>query len=278
METEIPLWQRLSLVIGSTSPETQTYATSRLQRGWLLRDGDQLLAEEAVGFGVPLLKQGMKTFFPGAASLEVVQRGPSWIVRAVYTVNLVERFSRHGGGSVNGAPFYLAKDSLAELIRRVPPLRLPLTSLSSALRRLFGWETIYASSPFHFKLAMQYGFDARTGALTLEADLADLQREPITEVIIMHEQGAHHFDEYRDSAGTSLSGPQVGCWDEVQAASARFSAPRRRLAFSVSRVPGTRLFRGRELIGSRLAWSGFGYSMPPTIGRFRGTLNIERLP
>jgi len=41
-------------------------------------------------------------------------------------------------------------------------------------------------------------------------------------------------------------------------------------------VKGARLFRGRELVSSRLAWAGFGYSFPPSIKRFVYELGIER--
>ena len=89
--------------------------------------------------------------------------------------------------------------------------------------------------------------------------------ESLTEVIVMNEQGAHFFDQYRDSSGARLSGKEIGCWDEVTAEEASFASSTHRVAFNLPQVPGARLFRGRELIGSRLAWAGFGYSFPPTL-------------
>ena len=85
----------------------------------------------------------------------------------------------------------------------------------------------------------------------------------ITEVIVMNEQGAHPFDQYRDSSGTSLLGEEIGCWDEVTADEAALSVPRQRVGFYCLRSKAPGLFRGRELVGSRLAWAGFGYSFPP---------------
>ena len=78
----------------------------------------------------------------------------------------------------------------------------------------------------------------------------------------MNELGARHFDRYVDADGADLRGDAIGTWDEVAAAAASFvSTP---AAWpSRSRSAGRALCRGRELIGSRLAWSGFGYSLPP---------------
>ena len=78
--------------------------------------------------------------------------------------------------------------------------------------------------------------------------------------------------------GASLQGAEIGTWDEVDAAAASFVCAAHRVAFSVGQVPGARLSRGRELIGSRLAWSGFGYSVPPTARRLSYGVRIERTP
>ncbi len=93
----------------------------------------------------------------------------------------------------------------------------------------------------------------------------------------MNEQGAGAFDCYRDSSGGALRGAAIGTWDEVAAARASFVCEARRVAFSLGQVAGARLYRGRELIGSRVAWAGFGYSFPAALGTMAYELRIERL-
>jgi len=122
---------------------------------------------------------------------------------------------------------------------------------------------------------MLYGIDQAAGALSIEADFAGLQGQPITEAIVMHEQGAHHFDEYRDSDGTRLLGSQVGCWDGVAAAEATFLASRQRVAFSVNRVAGRGSSRRNCRIQACLV--GLRLHHVPSIGAFKSTLKIERL-
>jgi hypothetical protein len=277
MEIRLPVLQGLSLTIDDAPPAGGRYATSRLQRGWLLRDGDLDLAEEAVGFGVPVLKRGLETIFPGAVTLDHAQRGGVHSITARFELNLVERFSRPADGVLQNRFFYAVKDLLAATMRRVPPTRGPLTAASSGLRRCFGWETTYAEAGFGSELTVVYTAEPAAGRLVVETDTASL-RPDITEVVLMHEQGARHFHCYREDSGILLQDDQIGCWDEVHAAEAWFENRARRIAFGVRRLDGAQLFRGRELIGSRLAWAGFGYSFAPAVGRHRHELTISRLP
>jgi hypothetical protein len=94
----------------------------------------------------------------------------------------------------------------------------------------------------------------------------------------MNEQGGRAFDTYQDTGGLFLQGRAIGCWDEISADEAMFLSPVRRVAFRLSPISGSKLFRGRELVGNRLAWSGFGYTFPPGSGKFSYSLKIDRLP
>ena len=160
-------------------------------------------------------------------------------------------------------PVYTIKNSLAAIIRRIPRLRGLLTGASNALRRLFGWETMFEEAGFCTHVEIIYTIDSRSGIMNIEVDTTGLPVDGITEVIVMNEQGARTFDVYRDAGGTVLRGKEIGCWDEVTAEWASFVSESHGLAFTLRQLDGARLFRGRELIGSRLAWSGFGYSFPP---------------
>jgi hypothetical protein len=278
MGMRIPVTSDLSLTIGDKPEDRPGYPTSHLAKGLVLRRRGLDLAEEAVGFGVPVLMRGLQALFPGEAELHLRRGSPNWALTAEYSVNLVERLGGPGKKSLQGDLIYAAKNSLSALRAHFPPARAPLMSLSSGLRWLFGWETTFEQADFSGPIKIAYLFDERTGLLSIEADLSALPRGTFTEVILMNEQGAHYFDQYSDSSGTYLSGKQVGCWDEVKAEQAGFSSSSQRVAFTVHQVPGARLFRGRELIGSRLAWSGFGYSLLPATSMFRYTVSIKELP
>jgi hypothetical protein len=275
MEIEIPLSQGLSLKIDNAPPGMKDYPTAHLQKGFLLLDEGQDLAEEGVGFGVPVLKSGLQTIFPGSVELTWARRGTTWEITARFKLNLIEKISRKGGGILENKALYTVKNILAGVIRQLPIFRNLLTAISSQLRGGLNWETIYADAKLSTEVKVLYSLDGETGKINVEVDSSGLPSN-ITEVIVMNEQGAHHFDRYLDTSGISLSGEEIGCWDEVNAKEARFESSARRVTFRLDRVKGARLFRGRELVGTRLAWAGFGYSFPPSIMKLRYEMRIER--
>jgi hypothetical protein len=95
-----------------------------------------------------------------------------------------------------------------------------------------------------------------------------------TEVIVMNEQGGGFFDRFRDSTGANLFREKIGCWDKVAATEAWFECEKHGIAFTLTNVADATLYSGREMVDTRLAWSGFGYSIGPTFKRFEYTLKI----
>jgi hypothetical protein len=270
------LFQGLSLKIGDNLTGRKEYPTARLQKGFLLLDQGLELAEEAIGFGVPVLKRGLQTIFPGAVALTWQRRGSTWEITALFKLNLVEKISRGGNENLENRLVYSVKNLLAAVIRHLPVFRGPLTTISSKLRRMFNWETTYADAGFSTVVKMLYTIEEKTEKIIFEIDTSDLVPS-ITEVVVMNELGAHYFDRYLDTSGISLEGEEIGCWDDVNAKEAWFESSARQIAFRLRQVKGARLFRGREMIGSRLAWAGFGYSFPPSIKRLQYEVRIEKL-
>ncbi len=84
-------------------------------------------------------------------------------------------------------------------------------------------------------------------------------------MIVMNEQGAHFFDQYRDSSGTCLSGKEIGCWDEVAAEEASFASSTHGVAFSLA-SGGWRALVSRP----GTDW------LPPGLGRFWVFLSSHR--
>jgi hypothetical protein len=273
----IPLFSGFELGIASNRGAGGAYPTAHVQKGFLLIHNGQDLSEEGVGFGVPVLKRGFQTIFPGDIVLEFEQKAAIKEVTALFKMNLVERIARPGKGIVKNRLLYKTKDLLAAMIRSIPPMRSPLTSLSNLLRQILSLETTFRDVGFCSYMRMVYTIDSSSGFVKVVADTSKLADEGFTEVIVMNEQGAHWFDQYTDSNGIWLRGKEIGCWDEVFAKEASFVSDVHQVAFTLTSVGGARLFRGRELIGSRLAWAGFGYSFPPTTDKFVYKLNIRQV-
>jgi hypothetical protein len=278
VEIDLPALPGLVLRIEDAVKRRGSYPTSRLQKGLLLIHNGEELAEEAVGFGVPVLKRGLHTVFPGGLDLTAQRSGSEWEIAAVFQMCLVEKLHRPGLGSLNSKPLYAIKNLLAALIRRFPVLRGALTGASGAVRRTFGWETTYEKASFRTKVKVIYTVNGEAGVIAVEVDTAALLRDGISEVAVMNEQGGHHFDRYCDSGGTCQQGGEIGCWDRVTAGEASFISDAHGLAFTLRQASGAALYRGRELVGERLAWAGFGYTFRPTGGTFSYEVRIGGAP
>jgi hypothetical protein len=249
-----------------------------MQKGWVLFCDGQDLSEEAVGFGVPILKRGLQTVFPGEVELHPDAVNPQSKLTARYKLDLEEKIARPGSGSINNRLVYASKNMLAGMIRELPVVRRLLTNTSNLLRSTLGWQTSYEQAGYSTYVTLTYTIDAGAGTLLAELMSVDSIPDGITEIILMNEQGAHHFDLYQDAEGVMLHDNEIGCWNEVTAARAAFMSSSKQISFSLPQVKGARLFLGRELIGSRLAWSGFGYTFPPSLNQFRYEVTIKRLP
>ncbi len=277
MALTISLLSDLFLTLSSEPDGNSGYPTAPLQKGLLLRHREQNLAEEAVGFGLPVLKMGLQAIFPGTVDLNLRQAGPLWSIQAVYTLNLVERIIRRKNAVLENPVFYAAKDSLASLLRRIPVLRGPLTALSSAARSTFDWETTYEPAALEARVTLIYTLDPQSGALQIKLEPDSLHLPKATELILMDEQGARSFDRYEEPSGVCLVGEAIGCWDEVRADRAGFLSSSLGIRFTVPQVSGAHLYRGRELVGSRLAWAGFGHVLPPPFKNLEYTLQLEKV-
>lgn len=278
MKSDIPIFEGYALRIADKADQKRNYATSDLQKGFQLVCQGESLAEEAIGFGVPVLKLGLRTIFPGKASWSFSQKGPEWHIDALFALNLEEKLSVSGSHWVTKPWIYSVKNLLAAFIRGFPPMRPLLTAASSLLRHLLGLQTKYLATGYFAEVEIHYIINGVNGTLHCEVDSSLLNDEKITEVMIMNEQGAQAFDQYHDSSGIELHESQIGCWDKVMANRAWFASSRHNVQFSLPRIEGAQLFRGREQIGSRLSWAGFGYSFPPSLKKFRYDIVIGKKP
>ena len=142
MKIDLQLNSGMTLKMDTNPVVGMTYPTARIQKGLILSHEGQELSEEGVGFGVPILKIGLRTIFPGGVELFPLEGSITSGVHARFLLNLEEKITKSGSGTINNAILYEIKNIMAALIRRMPSMRALLTHTSSLLRSRFGWETI----------------------------------------------------------------------------------------------------------------------------------------
>lgn len=261
----------ISLRISKPDKENQGYPSGRIQKGLLLFQRNKDLSEEGIGFGVPILKFGDTTIFPGSGRLELKEYADRTQVMICYDLNLEETIMVKGK-KIESRIIYSMKKSLSWMHRKYPFSRRLLTEGSNALRRSLGIETGFEEVTSAGLAGMKYTITA--GGINVRADLSRIKKEGCTEVMIMNEQGANHFDTYCDSRGKNLAGNAIGSWQETFCDEVSFIYSKDHLVFTFSRVPGSKMFYGRELVARRLSWSGIAYSIPPHIQDFAYDIRI----
>jgi hypothetical protein len=259
----------ICLVTPGTKPDC--YPTSRIQKGLALHCGGQDLSEEGVGFGVPVLNIGREAVFPGSGVWKTELKGDSAIVEAEYSMNLVGRMAV-GDRRIDCRTFYLAREWLAGQYRRHPELRKGILYGAELSRRVMSMKDAFVEVPSVGSVKTVYSI--MDGSVRVDLDLRGVPDGH--ELVIMNEQGANHFDSYKDSGGLFLEKNAIGSWDEVFSDRASFIDSQIGLFFALKRVEGARMMRGRELLSDRLAWAGLAYVLSPGTKSFSYTIRLGR--
>jgi hypothetical protein len=278
MKINLPFNHGMGLRICSGGNGNTTYPTARIQKGLALFCDEQDLSEEAVGFGVPILKCGLQAIFPGEVDLFTDAGISTPRITARYKLNLEEKISKNNTGTIDKQWLYASKNMLAAVIRNWPISRRVLTEISNLLRSTLGWKTNYEPADFSNFITMTYTVDKVKGEVYIEMISTEYSLPNISEVIVMNEQGAQTFNLYQESGGSIHTGGDIGCWDLVLGDYAAFISSTQHISFSLPQVKGARLYRGRENIDSRLAWAGFGYIIPPDLTNFSYSITLNKLP
>lgn len=273
-QVRIEMTAGMCLLIKNPGIELGDYPASRIQKGLMLVHENRDLSEEGVGFAVPILKFGHEAIFPGNASITSDKNGDITTVNIDYDMNLVERMAVKNRKRIDSRAFYKIKEYFSRLHREYPQFRRFLVQSSNSLRRACGIETRFEKAASAGIVSVVTIVDARKGTIHVDVDMSKVKKEGRTEVNIMNELGANHFDIYRDSNGLFLRGNAIGTWDEIFADGASFIDSRDNIAFTLNMVKGARMFRGRERVKGRLAWSGLAYVLPRDIINFAYDIRI----
>lgn len=274
----IKLGDGLRLLLRKPGLELREYPTCRVQKGLIIASNSRELVEEGVGLGLPLVRFGTETVFPGDASISTQQEGNRVITRVSYNLNLIARKNLRWGGTIDSPRFYRVDEFFSRLHRRHPALRGALIWAWYPIKLLCGMNTTFREIDSAGAVSVVYDIIVGEGIIHTSVNLAGLKRKGCTEIIIANEQGANHFNLYRDSNEVILRGKEIGTWDETLAHRASLVDSHDGISFSINEVRGARIFRGRELVANHLAWSGLNYVLPGHTTSFSYDIRIGVVP
>ncbi len=237
----------------------------------ILELGDRDVSQEGVGFGLPVLKLGLQPVFPGSWNMSAEKSNGQCLINADFEMNLGAKMAR-SGKIITSSLFYLAWENLSRIHREYPLLRRSISTSSRCLKKkLHLKEAFFEEHSLGFIRASYLISDSR---IDVELSFPDIGG--CTELIVLNEQGANWFDTYRDSDGLVLKGERIGSWNQIEADYASFIDPADGLEFTLKRIEGARMFRGREFANGSLAWSGLAYVLPPWTEKIAYSIELRR--
>jgi hypothetical protein len=265
-----PLNDRVSVrVYPDSSP--RHLETSFLQKGLvLLLDGHELI-EEGVGFGVPVVKYGDKTYFSSTAQVSVERKEKRVVWTKSFVMDTVSRKRVGGSSFINDRLYRLLHKMFERLYLGFSGL-FPFFNKLMELRRVMSVQTVFIKVKPRGKIAVEYSLEP--DEINVKVNLSDLEDKNFERILLLNEQGASFFGEYSDSEGVRLHTFRIGAWEKVEANSASLSILQGSLRFHLRNQPMSELYRGWEKTKGRFAWSGLSYSLNRKTGVFGYSIGI----
>jgi hypothetical protein len=275
-QTNIQFGDNFSVRFDETAGDPGFYPTHRIRKGPAICCGEKKICEEGVGFGVPIMKIGYETIFPGHATTSITESKDIFVVTVHYYLNLVNRMMI-GRNRIKSQKFYQFKEYFSSIHRNFEILRGTGVFISNTLRRIFNIRNFFEIIPSAQIIKVTYTIPANRKYIQIDVDLSGVEKKDSTDITLANELGANYFDKYQDSNGNFLMRKKIGTWNEIAASEASFTDSTDRIVFSLSRVDGAKMFRGRELVPDRLAWSGIHYVLTKPTNDFHYKIKLGSL-
>jgi hypothetical protein len=246
-----------------------------LQKGLILTLNGKELVEEGAGFGGPIVKYADRTFFCSNANVYCQKLGNgSAVVKKIYFLDAVSE-KQIRGASVNDG-FYSFFHAAFEKAYLSWQSGRPVFDWMIHLRKALGLQTRFVKVQPRGEVAVTY--HCSPTQINVHVDLSAMKKEGCREVLLLNEQGATQFRRYSDTDGAVFSDGQIGAWTQVKSKQASLTSTKTGLCFSLEKVAGATLYRGRELVKDRFSWAGMTYALNPKTPVFDYAVKLSRTP
>lgn len=235
------------------------YEIGGVQKGLVLVHNGVEIIGEGAGFGVPIAKYRDKTFFPGSGCIQRIDANK---VVKTFTLNTIST-KKIGERHLPDTIYHKVHRLFTKLYLDFNEVR-PLFDAIIKLRRSAGVTTEFIQT--HPRGRVRTVYELKEDIISVEMNFNCLA-SGLEQLIVLNEQGADWFYCYRDSEGKTLSGRQIGAWDEVTADEASIISDEAGICFHVKRKNGSQLMRGWEKVEGSLSWAGLNYILPD-VNRF----------
>jgi len=264
-DVSLELNERLSLKLSENASQCLGDSLD-LQKGLIMFLGSKPLCGEGVGFGVPAVEYSDRIVFSRAAT--IVKKDSELVKR--FSIDTVQVKTWKDRFPLDNKIYHAVQSRLADAYRKKAEFR-PVLARLMRLQSLAGIKLTNRSVESKGYVNETYRMSGNSVTITVDSSM--LTDNDFARVYIFNEQSAD-FDVYQDEF-EKLRDDDIGVWEEVKSRRAYLTNRRLNVTFGVENIPGTKLYRGRELLRPRLDWAGFCYSIPSKMQQFTYTVQIS---
>jgi len=257
-ECTIPISRFLSLRLYPDNRPCNRFIAG-LQKGLVFVYQGKEMIGEGTGFGVPIVRYGDKTYFPGSATMQIFQRNGSTVATKDYALNMVSEKTFGGAKIDNRLMHRLARlqEAIYQKHRQLSPIMLRSWHMSNRI----GVRINFVQRKPIGDVLVTYQVDSQI--VHVKADFRLTEKNRLQRIFLLNEQGARFFRKYYDSNNTVLFDEEIGAWEKVEADWACVSDKGREAGFRLWTVKDSILHRGREFLAGSLDWIGLDYEAGP---------------
>lgn len=230
-------------ISGDPGPDFLT--SSGIQKGLILNHRDKLLCQEGLGFGVPIIRNQLDTFFSKKATVKYLSdRG----IEKTFYFDCVSKIKL-------GTPIFAQVDFFTRIFEIIVTFYMKHESVQPALLKVLQIVTKIFRGSCTFVDIDEIGsatvtYDIEGNLIAIKAAFHTPLERPV--FTMANEQGADFFDKARVD-GTLFSNGNIRGW--MRASEAIYLSTAQRLSFTVEGIKDKTLFLGREC-NAFLHWAG----------------------
>jgi len=230
--------------------------TAGLAKGLILERNGSDLSGEGMGFGVPAIVTGWRTYLSFTAEEKPVSLPET--VHKTFRLDAIQKLDKRGQ-ETNALADYVWLEARGALYKASAWAQRWLM-LSRSASRANGTRAGFKQTEALASVAVEYR--KSKGSIDVSVDLSEVRRLPERRrVYVLNELDAAEFPLFRDSDGRELRDHAIGGWNLVKAEKAGFISRDGERRFEICQRPGAALYRGRESLDGELSWSGLIYDV-----------------
>jgi len=229
----------------SDAPGPDFLTTSGIQKGWVLNLDSQILCQEGLGFGVPIVRVPTNTFFSKKSKINFISERE---IEKTYFFDCVSRIKISTPIAAQTGFFTRIFEKMVSFYMKHEALQPILLKALQVATKVFQGKCIFMDIDEIGNATVHY--HVQGNSIAIKADFHTSLADPV--FTMANEQGADFFDQCRVN-GKLIDSKEIKGW--IRASEAMYISTAKKVSFTLDGIQDKTIFLGRERT-EFLRWSG----------------------